>query len=109
MPLTATAGFTCRRLEPRPGGDVLFEAYLTGYARRPRLTEPELLARRVLPMPRAPNLHQPQARSPVCSTRTMDTADPGAIGGRPVRLSANSLRPERRSTDGQVILEAISD
>ena len=26
-----------------------------------------------------------------------------------MRLSANFLRPERRSTDGQVILEAISD
>jgi len=39
-------------------------------------------------------------RSPVCSTDAIRHAGQRAIGGQSVRLSANSLRPERRSTDG---------
>ena len=46
---------------------------------------------------------------PECSTRAIAAPDRPVIESQAVRLSANSLRPERRSTDGQVILEAISD
>jgi hypothetical protein len=42
-------------------------------------------------------------RSPACSTNAIRHADRRAIGGQSVRLSANSPRPERRSTDGQTI------
>jgi hypothetical protein len=43
-------------------------------------------------------------RSPVCSTDAIRHAGQRAIGGQSVRLSANSLRQEQRSTDGQMIL-----
>jgi hypothetical protein len=46
---------------------------------------------------------------PDCSTRAFAAPDQRVIESQSVRPSANSLRPERRSTDGQVILEAISD
>ncbi len=95
----------CRRLEFRPGGDVLFEACLSGDARRPRLQILSYWPDAVLLMRRALNRCQPQVRSPACSTGAVDTADRHAIRGQPVRLSANSLRPERRSTDGQTILK----
>jgi hypothetical protein len=45
---------------------------------------------------------------PGCSTRAFAAPDRRVIESQPVRLSANSLRPERRSTDGQVILKRTS-
>ena len=95
----------CRRLEPRPGGDVLFEAYLSGDARRPRLQILSYWPDEVLLMRRARTGAARRYTPPACSTGAVDTADPSAIRGQPVRLSANSLRPERRSTDGQTILK----
>ncbi len=40
----------------------------------------------------------------VCSTDAIRHADRRVIGGQSVRLGANSLRPELRSTGGQTIL-----
>jgi hypothetical protein len=102
------ADFMRRRLEPRPVAAmfVLLEAHLPSDARRAVLTEPELLARRGLACAPGIDRYQPQVRSPACSADAMDTADRRAIGGQSVRLSANPLRPERRSTDGQTILTA---
>ena len=40
-----------------------------------------------------------------CSTSVSRTPDPHAIESQSVRLSANFLRPERRSDDGQMILK----
>jgi hypothetical protein len=59
----------------------------------------------------------PRQARPGCSTRAFAAPDRRVIESQAGRLSANSLRPlyanfprpERRSTDGQVILEAISD
>src|ERR1700733_8004259 len=42
---------------------------------------------------------------PVCSTRAFAAPDRRVIESQSVWLSANFLRPERRSTDGQVILK----
>ena len=44
-----------------------------------------------------------------CSTTAFAAPDRRVIESQSVRLSANFLRPERRSTDGQVILKAIPD
>ena len=51
----------------------------------------------------------PRQARPGCSTRAFAAPDRRVIESQSVRLSANFLRPERRSTDGQVILKAISD
>ena len=45
---------------------------------------------------------------PGCSTRAFAAPDRRVIESQSVRLSANFLRPERRSTDGQVILKRTS-
>jgi hypothetical protein len=45
---------------------------------------------------------------PGCSTRAFAAPDRRVIEAQAVPLSANFLRTERRSTDGQVILKAIS-
>jgi hypothetical protein len=45
---------------------------------------------------------------PGCSTTAFAAPDRRVIESQSVRLSANFPRPERRSTDGQVILKAIS-
>jgi hypothetical protein len=44
-----------------------------------------------------------------CSTRAFAATDRRVIESHSVRLSANFLRPERRSTDGQMILKRTSD
>jgi hypothetical protein len=49
--------------------------------------------------------YQPRARSSLCSTSVSPMSNRRAIEGRFVRLSASSLRPERRSDDGQMILK----
>ena len=43
-----------------------------------------------------------------CSTRAFAATDRRVIESHSVRLSANFLRPERRSTDGQMILKRTS-
>jgi hypothetical protein len=50
----------------------------------------------------------PRQARPGCSTRAFAAPDRRVIESQPVRLSANFLRPERRSTDGQVILKRTS-
>jgi len=50
----------------------------------------------------------PRRARPGCSTTAFAAPDRRVIESQSVRLSANFLRPERRSTDGQVILKAIS-
>ena len=50
----------------------------------------------------------PRQARPGCSTRAFAAPDRRVIDSQSVRLSANSLRPERRSTDGQVILKRTS-
>ena len=50
----------------------------------------------------------PRQARPGCSTRGFAVPDRRVIEGQSVRLSANFLRPERRSTDGQVILKRTS-
>ena len=49
--------------------------------------------------------YQPQAGSLACSTSFSRTSNRRAIEGQLVGLSASSLRPERRSDDGQMILK----
>ena len=44
---------------------------------------------------------------PACSTPPGRHARELAIASQPVRLSANSARPARRSTDGQAILDVL--
>jgi hypothetical protein len=48
------------------------------------------------------------AASPACSTRREQHTGTGAIESQCVRLSANSVRPARRSNDGQANLDALS-
>jgi hypothetical protein len=50
----------------------------------------------------------PRQARPGCSTRAFAAPDRRVIESQSVRLSANFLRPERRSTDGQVILKRTS-
>ena len=45
--------------------------------------------------------------APACSTSTAVTAGQGAINSQFVRLTASQSRPERRSNDGQAILEPV--
>jgi hypothetical protein len=53
-----------------------------------------------------PRTKQPTASGTLaCSTSVSAAPDRRAIESQSLRLSANSLRPERRSTDGQVILK----
>jgi hypothetical protein len=105
MPLTAMAGFMCLRLEPRPVA-AMFSLRLICPAM------PTVHSRRNLGywpdggLAYVPALEPVSAAGalPACSTGAMDTADRRAIRGQSVRLSANSRRPERRSTDCQTIL-----
>jgi hypothetical protein len=50
----------------------------------------------------------PRRHHPGCSTRAFAAPDRRVIESQSVRLSANFLRSERRSTDGQVILKQTS-
>jgi hypothetical protein len=82
------------------------EARVIGDMRRlPRdRSDAVTLRYRQQPCPVARGRHDPG-----CSTRAFAAPDRRVIESQSVTLSANSLRSERRSTDGQVILEAISD
>ncbi len=96
MPLTAMADFSyvCRQ---RPWGS-------SPQRCPPSTTDRSRASHRSGAPPLVHRVWKPKVRSPVCSTDAIHHAGQRAIGGQFVRLSANSPRPERRSTDGQMIL-----
>src|ERR1019366_8191672 len=83
-------------------------------ADRPR-TAPQVDTSRAKPWPGGATMHEQPLRStlsllphaPACSTSTAVTAGQGAINSQFVRLTASQSRPERRSNDGQAILEPV--
>src|SRR5690242_2764069 len=72
----------------------------------PDSSEPELLATVALPLHRACGSISAAGALPRLFNQRERHAGRRAIGGQSVRLSANSRRSERRSTDGQMILTA---
>jgi hypothetical protein len=104
MPLTAMTDLWCVSLDPASRGDDLLKAHAPGDARRPP-TGRNLSSWPEGPCP-APSRGSISAAGalPRLFNQRERHAGRRAIGGQPVRLSANSRRPERRSSDGQMIL-----
>jgi hypothetical protein len=109
------------RSTPGPSGHLAVYCRPKGCARcvtaAPRHGRPALTALTALDGPAGPGTSRGQDpvlsqsicrdRSRACSTCAYATSNRRAIESQSVRLSANSLRPERRSDDGQMILQVI--